>query len=240
MENNTQEKAKRKFKAIYLLIIIPAVFGSLQLWASLQPYPGNDRNVEVIDINETYIKDELTCTITEMELGDNFAVVYFQVEPAKSTLLDGLQVCSDGEPLKQYGSSYGSEGKGDMAFYVPQELGQLEIKIYTIENINTITTYYPLEFEGNKAQVEIEFDGHKEIVEVKLFKDSSIIIFENSLDYPTKGMYTEHYFRLRFKLVKAGNSANSSQFSKENIPDELQFEYNDITYSDDVIVIPVT
>jgi len=244
MEKDTSKKNKRKFKVIYLLIIIPVflavAYGGLQLWDYMQPYPGNDRNVEVIKINETYEKNDLTFTITKMELGDNFAVVYFEVEPAKMTLLDGLQLYNDGEELGQRGAGSGSDGMGHMAFDVPEEIGKLEIRIYTIEDIDTITTYYPLEFKNNKTQVEIEFDGHMEVFEIKLLKDTNRTSFANILNYPIKGMYNDIHSHFRFRLVKDGISTTDGKMCKTYVPDELRFDYYDITYSDDVVIIPIT
>lgn len=247
MKNNTDSNTKGKFKEAYIVIIIlialTVVSVGLQLWESSQPYPGNDKNVEVIEINEIYEKDDLTFTITEMELGDHFAVVYYQVLPAKMILPDGLQLYNNGELLRYNGASSNSDGTGYVAYDAPKNIGELEIRINTIEKIDRITHYYPLEFDNNKAQVEIEIEGNAEVIEIKLLKDSNRVYFaerDNILNYTAEGVYNDIHSLIRLRLVKDDISTNQEQMCKTFVPDELRFDYYDITYSDDIVIIPVT
>lgn len=238
---------KNKYKSLYIFIaiilVITVAFVIKHLWEASLPYPGNDKNVEIIEVNAAYIKDDLTFTFTYMELGDNFAVVYYEVEPAKMKLPDGIQLYNNGDVLRYNGACSSSDGTGYVAFDAPENFSKLEIRINTIEKIDRITTYYPLEFDSNKAQVTIEIKGNTEIIEITLLKDSNKIYFverDNILKYRAEGIYNDINSLIRLSLVKDGISTNQEQMCKTLIPDELRFDYYDVTYSDDVIIIPIS
>lgn len=244
-----KKKENKKLKILLPIVIIVAVSSVLLFTGAFGNPLGDvtvhqlieDTNIKIVDIADySYNQGDVEVIIKSIDIGDKYTVLNYDMsEITAYSFIRGVQLLQDGQPL-EYKTARTTSRKGcAIAFQSIQSFESLEIWIIKIENIEKKELSYPLSFENNAASFDIELFGQSGSVTIILddtsckIETSGIDEYRQDQDFDLPIPSIEHF------LVRDGK-IDEGPFNANNPPEILLIVYDEVIYSDEVIVIPVS
>lgn len=249
MNNRKKTIDKRKFVIMISAVIVVLVAATILLTGAF----GNpiekfvdyelieDTNVKSIDLEMyTYYQGYIEITLMSLDIGDEYSVlVYDMSEITDASMIKGVQLLQNGEPLQYITGRITSKKGCALAFESTNGFDNIEIRIEKVDEISYSEVSYPLSFESNVVSFDVEVKGQTGNAEIALDEQTCQIVVSGIEEVRQEQDYDLPISSVQHMLERDG-IRDKGPFNIDNPPKTLILVYEDIVYSDDILVVPVS